>query len=370
MANGKGGWEMRNARARAGRRLFAVALFMIVALVAAACGSDDDGGSGGGGQANAPAKIKVQLSWIPDAQFAGYIIARDKGFYKEENLEVELLPGGPNVNAVQQVVTGAADMTINKVSELYAARDKKLPVKAIAQFDKRSSFPLVAKKKDGIDGPADLKGKKVGIWYGGDEYEFFALMQKFGIDPKKDIELFEQGFTMDPWLAGDYPVAMTTSFNELNVIRLTGIKDADLTIINPSDYGISVPHGALLANEKWLGEGTNKDAAARFVRATMKGWDYAFDNADEAAGITAKAALAAGGDAATKDLEELQKMSIAEMQRLHYPDGSDKAEHGKIDPTVYQGVATIVKQFNFVKNEPDVAAAYDTTIWDAASGGK
>jgi NitT/TauT family transport system substrate-binding protein len=81
MANGKGGWEMRNAKARAGRKLAAVALFMIIALVAAACGSDDDGGgSGGGGQANAPAKIKVQLSWIPDAQFAGYIIARDKGF--------------------------------------------------------------------------------------------------------------------------------------------------------------------------------------------------------------------------------------------------------------------------------------------------
>jgi NitT/TauT family transport system substrate-binding protein len=369
MANGKGGWEMRNAKARAGRKLAAVALFMIVALVAAACGSDDDGGgSGGGGQAGAPAKIKVQLSWIPDAQFAGYIIARDKGFYKEENLEVELLPGGPNVNAVQQVVTGAADMTINKVSELYAARDKKLPIKAIAQFDQRSSFPLVARKKDGIDGPADLKGKKVGIWYGGDEYEFFALMQKFGIDPKKDIELFEQGFTMDPWLNGDYPVAMTTSFNELNVIRLTGVKDSDLTIINPSDYGISVPHGALLANEKWLG--SNADAAARFVRATMKGWDYAFDNQEEAAGITAKAALAAGGDAATEDLEELQTMSIAEMQRLHYPEGFDKAKHGQIDPLIYQHVAEIVKQFGLVKNDPDITGAYDTSVWTAATGGK
>jgi NitT/TauT family transport system substrate-binding protein len=305
---------------------------------------------------------------IPDAQFAGYIIARDKGFYKEENLEVELLPGGPNVNAVQQVVTGAADMTINKVSELYAARDKGLPVVSIAQFDQRSSFPLVARNKDGIDGPADLKGKKIGIWYGGDEYEFFALMKKFGIDPEKDIDLFEQGFTMDPWLKGDYPVAMVTSFNELNVIRLSGLSDDQLTIINPSDYGISVPHGALLANQKWL-EG-NKDAAARFVRATMKGWDYTFEHAEEAAGVTAKSALAAGGEAATKDLEELQRMSIAEMQRLHYPEGFDKAEHAKIDPAIYSEVAGIVKEFGLVKNDPDVTAAYDVSIWQTATGGQ
>jgi NitT/TauT family transport system substrate-binding protein len=339
---------------------------MALAMVAAACGSDEDGS--GGGQTGAPTKVRMQLSWIPDAQFAGYILAKEKGFYQAENLDVELLPGGPNVNAVQQVVTGAADMTVNKVSELYAARDKKLPVVSIAQFDQRSSFPLVARTKDGIDGPADLKGKKVGIWYGGDEYEFFALMKKFGIDPKKDIQLFEQGFTMDPWLKGDYPVAMVTSFNELNVIRLAGYKDADLTIINPSDYGISVPHGALIANQKW--EGANKDAAARFVRATLKGWDYAFDHADEAAGITAKSALAAGGEAATKDLEQLQAMSIQEMRRLHYPDGFDKADHGKIDPNMYAQVAGILKQFGFVKNDPDVTAAYDPSIWTTAAGGQ
>jgi NitT/TauT family transport system substrate-binding protein len=358
---------MGYATTRARTRWAASTLLLVLGLVAAACGSDDNGG-GGSAQTGAPVKVRMQLSWIPDAQFAGYLLAKEKGFYTEENLEVELLPGGPNVNAVQQVVTGAAEMTVNKVSELYAARDKRLPVVSIAQFDQRSSFPLVARKKDGIDGPADLKGKKVGIWYGGDEYEFFALMKKFGIDPEKDIELFEQGFTMDPWLKGDYPVAMTTSFNELNVIRLTGLSDDQLTIINPSDYGISVPHGALLANERWLKD--NKDAAARFVRATMKGWNYAFEHADEAAGVAAKSALAAGGEAATKDLEQLQSMRIAEMRRLHYPDGFDKADYAKIDPAIYQEVAGIVKEFGLVKNDPAVTAAYDPSVWQAATAGK
>jgi NitT/TauT family transport system substrate-binding protein len=357
---------MRYAKTWARNRGAAAVLLLVLALAAAGCGGDDNGG-GGDAQAGAPAKIRMQLSWIPDAQFAGYLLAKEKGYYSEENLEVELLPGGPNVNAVQQVVTGAAEMTVNKVSELYAARDKRLPIVSIAQFDQRSSFPLVARNEDGIDGPADLKGKKIGIWYGGDEYEFFALMKKFGIDPEKDIELFEQGFTMDPWLKGDYPVAMVTTFNELNVIRLSGLKDDQLTIINPSDYGISVPHGALLANQQWL-QG-NKDAAARFVRATMKGWDYAFANAEEAAGVAAKSALAAGGEAATKDLEELQRMSIAEMQRLHYPEGFDKAAHARIDPAIYAEVAGIVKEFGLVKNDPDVTAAYDASVWQSAVGG-
>jgi NitT/TauT family transport system substrate-binding protein len=360
---------MHHLKARARALLSAGVLALVVGLVASACGSSDNQSSGGSG--GAPTKIRVQLSWIPDGQFAGYLMARDKGFYRDENLEVTLLPGGPNVNAVQQVVTGAADMTINKVSELYAARDKRLPVISIAQFDQRSSFPLVAFKSSGINGPKDFKGKKVGIWYGGDEYEFFALMQKEGLDPKKDVQLFEQGFTMDPFLKHEYQVAMVTTFNELNVIRLSGVKDSDLTIVNPSDYGISIPHGALLANENWLKQGGNKDAAARFVRATLKGWDYAFAHVDESAGVAAKSALSAGGDAATKDLTQLQTMSINEIQKLQFPPGFAKDQHGKIDPALYQNVADIVSRFGLVKNKPDVTAAYDTSVWQAAiSGGK
>jgi NitT/TauT family transport system substrate-binding protein len=360
---------MLHVTGRARALMSAGALALVLSLVAAACGSGDGGKTSSSG--GAPAKIRVQLSWIPDGQFAGYLMARDKGFYQAENLDVQLLPGGPNVNAVQQVVTGAADMTINKVSELYAARDKHLPVVSIAQFDQRSSFPLVAFKSSGINGPKDFKGKKVGIWYGGDEYEFFALMQKVGLDPKKDVQLFEQGFTMDSFLKHEYQVAMVTTFNELNVIRLSGVSDDQLTIVNPSDYGISIPHGALIANQRWLEQGGNKDAAARFVRATMKGWDYAFGHVDESAGIAAKSALSAGGDAATKDLTKLQTMSINEIQKLQYPPGFARDQHGKIDPALYRNVADVVSRFGLVKNKVDVAAAYDPSVWQAAtSGGK
>src|SRR6266511_1005849 len=323
--------QMRAPFARARALWTAGAVFVVLALVATACGSDN-GGGGAGGQPSAPAKIRVQLSWIPDGQFAGYLMARDKGFYKAENLDVTLLPGGPNVNAVQQVVTGAAEMTINKVSELYAARDMHLPVISIAQFDQRSSFPLVAFKSTGINGPKDFKGKKVGIWYGGNEYEGFALMRKVGLDPKKDVQLFEQGFTMDSFLKHEYQVAMVTTFNELNVIRLSGVKDDQLTIVNPSDYGISIPHGALIANQRWLDRDGDKHAA-------------------------------------TQDLTQLQTMSINAIKELQYPAGFPRDQHGKIDPALYQNVANIVKEFGYVKKDLDVTAAYDPSIWQAATSG-
>lgn len=336
---------------------------VLLGVVGVACG----GGEGETPTAGAePVRIRMQLSWIPDCQFAGYLMAQEEGFYSDENLQVQLLPGGPEVNPAQQVVTGAADLTVNKVAALFAARDQGLPLKAVAQFDQRSSFPLVAFKETGVQGPQDLRGKEVGIWFDGDEFEVFALLAKFGIDREKDLSIFEQGFTMDPFLNREYDVAMVTSFNELNVLYLEGVSPDDLVVINPSDHGISIPHGTLMANEQWLS--ANRDAAARFVRATLRGWRHVFDNPEETAGVCARSALAAGGEAATEKLEELQTRMISAMEDLHFPEGFSASQHGKIDPVLYENVAQIVQEHGLVKDPVDLAASYDLAIWEAATG--
>jgi NitT/TauT family transport system substrate-binding protein len=292
-------------------------------------------------------------------------MANEKGFYADENLDVEILPGGPNVNPIQQVVSGAADVTVNKVIALYAARDQGLPVKAIAQFDQVSSFPLVAYKDSGITTAEDFNGKDVGIWFDGDEYEVLALLDQAGLDPETDLNLFEQGFTMDPFLAREYDVAMVTSFNELNVLRLEGLNpDTELNIIDPSEYGISIPHGSVIANEEWLGE--NHDVAVRFVRATIEGWRYSFANPEEAAGVCAESSLAAGGEAATEDLEELQVLMLQEMERLQ-TEGISADQQGQIDPALYQGVVDIASEFGLLENDADVDASYDATVWEEAT---
>lgn len=340
-------------------------LVVLLALLAAACSSE--GGGGGGGSSGEGGKVtaRVQLSWIPDCQFAGYLMADKKGYYSEEGLDVKLLPGGPNVNPQQQVATGSADMTIAKVAALYAARAQGLPMKGIAQFDQRSSFPLVAFKESGVRSPTDLKQKRVGIWYDGDEYEVLAMLAKFGLDPKKDVTLFEQGFTMDPFLDHQYPVAMVTTFNELNVLYLSGVTEDQLTVLNPSDYGITIPHGALLASEQWLAG--NHKAAVSFVRATLKGWNYAFANVAETAAVCAASSKAAGGEAATGELEKLQEMMVKSIQPLQLPEGFAKEDQGKIDVGLYENVAQIVYRFGLVKEPVDVAASFDATVWQEAT---
>ncbi|MGH9247097.1 MAG: ABC transporter substrate-binding protein [Acidimicrobiales bacterium] len=345
-------------------RMKVIGLFAVLAMAAVGCGDGEGSGGGNGGDDAASAAVRFQASWIPDCQFAGYLMARERGIYSDHDLNVEILPGGPNVNPVQQVVSGAADVTVNKVIALYAARAEGLPVTAIAQFDRVSSFPLVAFTDAGVETPEDLAGKEVGIWYDGDEYEVLALLDEAGLDPDTDVTLFEQGFTMDPFLNREYDVAMVTSFNELNVLRLAGVDpDTELSIIDPSEYGISIPHGTVIANEEWVGG--NPDVAARFVGATIEGWRYAFDNKEETAGVCAENALAAGGEAATENLAELQTLILDDMERLHF-EGIPAEEHGQIDPELYENVANIAFEYGLLETEADVEAGYDASIWESA----
>ena len=151
----------------------------------------------------------MQLSWVPSSQFAGYLVAKAKGYYSADHLNVTILAGGPNVNDIQQLLSGAADMTVDRTSTLFAARDKGIPIKAVAEFDAQSGFWLIAKKSTGITKPSDLKGKKIGI-FSDDEFEYDAMMAKMGLNPKTDVTTFFEGFTMTPWLQNQYPVAQVT----------------------------------------------------------------------------------------------------------------------------------------------------------------
>src|SRR5262249_22842261 len=161
----------------------------------------------------APDPITLQLKWVPQAQFAGYYVALDADLYAEERLDVTLLPGGPDVAAEQQVGGGRADFGVGWGARLLAARDRGLPLVAVGQICQSSGVRLVSGKAAGIARPEDLRGKRVGVWYGGNEYEFLALMDKLGYEPHRDLHVIEQGFTMDPFLAGELDAASATTYN-------------------------------------------------------------------------------------------------------------------------------------------------------------
>ena len=128
--------------------------------------------------ARAADTVTIQLKWVAQAQFAGYFVARDKGFYKEAGLDVTIKPGGPDVAPPQVIAGGGADVVVDWMPSALASREKGVPLVNISQTFKRSGLELTCRADTGIKKPTDLKGKTVGIWYGGNEYPFLSWMSK------------------------------------------------------------------------------------------------------------------------------------------------------------------------------------------------
>ena len=340
------------------RRAGRLAVLGVVAALAAGCGSSGPASSGSssssGGSAAPMTMIKMQLSWLPSSQFAGYLVARAKGFYRAAGLDVTIVPGGPNVNDIQSLVSGTADVTVDRTSTLFASVDKGVPVKAVAEFDHESGFWLIAKRSSGITKPADLRGKRIGI-FSDDVFEYDAMLSKMGLNPKTDVKTFYEGFTMTPWINNAYPVAMVTSWDELQSVYEAGIKPSQLTFFKPTDYGVGILHGCLIATDHMI---TGHTAALKaFVQATIKGWQYAYAHPAETVSIVLKAA--GPSDSARHEMDQLKA-----MQNIQWGGSTMPAHWGTIPLSVYQTDANEVQHATpkIVTKTISVSAAVDTSI--------
>src|SRR5687768_8987055 len=207
------------------RRWLWLAAVSAVALFAlAACGGDDDEGeaagttaaeTSGGADCDSTDSVTLQLKWVTQAQFAGYYAAEEEGFYEDECLDVTIKPGGPDIVPEQVVLGGQAEFGIDWLDNLLATRDQGEEIVNVAQVFARSGMTEVSFKEKGIDSIEDLRGKKVGVWLGGNEHKLFAALTKNGIDPQKDTEIVAQPFDMNLLLNGEVDAAAAMTYNEL-----------------------------------------------------------------------------------------------------------------------------------------------------------
>ena len=257
--------------------------------------------------------VTLQLKWVTQAQFAGYFVAKDKGFYAEEGLNVTILPGGPDVAPTQVIAGGGADVVIDWMPSALAAREKGLALVNIAQPFKSSGMQLTCLKESGVATPADFKGKTLGVWFGGNEYPFLNWMAKLGLktDGSPDgVTVLKQGFNVDPLLQKQAACISTMTYNEYWQVIDAGISPDQLVNFNYTDEGVATLEDGLYVLEDKLKDPAFEEKMVKFVRASMKGWKWAEENPDDAAMIVLD------NDDTGAQTEAHQKRMMGEVAKL------------------------------------------------------
>ncbi|MCV2878123.1 ABC transporter substrate-binding protein [Sedimentimonas flavescens] len=278
-------------------------------------------------------EVKLQLKWVTQSQFAGYYVAKEKGFYDEEGLDVMIMPGGPDISPTQVMAGGGADVTVDWMPSALAAREKGLPLVNIAQPFKSSGMMLTCLKETGITGPEDFKGKTLGVWFGGNEYPFLSWMATLGIPTdgsEGGVTVLKQGFNVDPLLQKQAACISTMTYNEYWQVIDAGLAPEDLVTFKYEDEGVATLEDGLYVLESNLADPAFKEKMVKFVRASMKGWKYAEENPDEAAGIVLD------NDESGAQTEAHQKRMMGEIAKL------TAGSNGALDPADYERTVKIL----------------------------
>ncbi|MFC9659146.1 ABC transporter substrate-binding protein [Nocardia sp. NPDC127606] len=314
----------------------AVALAAVAAAALTGCSTTD---SGSETTADGLTKVTLQLQWFKQGQFAGYLAAVDQGFYKEQGLSVEILDGGTDIVPQTVLAQGQADYAVAWVPKALASREAGAGITEIAQIFQKSGTKQVSFKSENIAGPAALRGKTVGNWGYGNEFELFAGMTKAGIDPAKDVKLVQQQFDMNAFLAKDIAAAQAMSYNEYAQLLETENPATgklytadDFNTIDWNDEGVAMLQDALWANTEKLKDSEYQDQTVKFLTASLQGWAFCRDNLDKCRDITVAAGATLGAGH--------QQWQINEVNKLIWP---SPAGIGTIDKSAWDRTVTIAK---------------------------
>ncbi|WP_339760201.1 ABC transporter substrate-binding protein [uncultured Hoeflea sp.] len=240
------------------------------------------------GAASAADKVTLQLKWVAQAQFAGYYVAKDKGFYDEAGLDVEIKPGGPDIAPEQVIAGGGADVIVDWMGGALAAREKGVGLVNIAQPYKKAGMQLVCPADGPVQTEEDFKGHTLGVWFYGNEYPFFAWMNKLGLSTEggdDGVTVLKQSFDVQPLIQKQADCISVMTYNEYWQLIDAGYTADDLIVFNYSAMGNDLLEDGLYAMEDDLADPAFAEKMVKFVDASMKGWEYAIANPEEAAGI-------------------------------------------------------------------------------------
>jgi NitT/TauT family transport system substrate-binding protein len=221
-------------------------------------------------------QLTFQLKWVNQGQFAGYLVAKDLGYYEEEGLDVTINPGGPDIAPEQVIAGGGADIITTWMAAGLAARERGVPLVNIAQPFAHTALQMVCSEESGVTSTDDFAGKTLGVWFFGNEYPFYAWMAKLGLstDGGDDgVEVLRQAFSADPLLQGQADCISVMRYNEYKQVLDAGIPEDSLTLFDFTEEGVGMLEDGLYVLEDRLDDPEFVDQLVRFVRASMRGWE-------------------------------------------------------------------------------------------------
>ncbi len=324
--------------------------------------------------------VCFQSKWFPQAQFAGYFVAQDLGFYAEEGLNVTILDGG-NVNPSVQVASGNCDFGTDWIANMLVQREGGLDLVQIAQIYQRSGYRLVALADAGISDFADLAGRRVGVWGFGNEFPAEVIFNvqdlSSNLDPtvtSPDVDTVVYAF--DPALVfpNEVDVASAMTYNELDQIIGLGYSLDALSVLDPADIGADLLEDlifttpAVLAAEDFKGSGmTGMEVAERFLRASIRGWEHAVDNREEAVDIVlAHCGDTCAGSGSTQSPLIHQTWQMDRVAELVMP-GEDTMV-GMIDPASFERSVGLLLDVGLISEPVTFEEVVDTSAYEAAAG--
>ena len=298
-----------------------------------------------------PFPMTFMAGYKPQANlpFVGVYIAKEKGFFTDENLDVTVEHSTGNGEHLQLLVTGKVQVTTMDASTLLQRRsDPGLPVVSIALIGQKGQQAFAALASSGLKSPKDWEGKIVG-YKGTPPPDLYALLAAAGADVTR-LKLVNVGF--DPRVLIEKQVDVYPLFksNEPYLLKKWG---AELTIWDASDFGVPTMGLAYVSSEQFIA--THPKELTRFLSAALKGINYAETHQEEALDIVMKYAGA-----------ETDRAHMKYMLETELKDAKSVNGYGWQSAGQWQALADMLVKYKALPEGTDAHAAFSSTLWDLA----
>lgn len=296
-----------------------------------------------------PADVSVRLGWVNQAQFTGFYVAEDKGYYDDFGLNVELKELDPEIGQVEEVSNGDVDFSVMEAHQLLSGLGSGFDVKAVMVIYKINPHVFAVREDSDIYGPEDFSGKTIGFSGGAGEGDalFKFFIKKFSNNQDDVIYKNLEFNTVDDFIN-----------NKADIIDIYGVdqpyladkKGVPLRLIPLDAYGFSTYGDVVVTTNEMINE--SNDVVSRFVTATKKGWEYALKNQEESLQIVM--------NRVSDDYDDInyQTYILENSAPLIMGNKGNKKEIGEMDLVSWSTLFEAMKSINVFENSFDISDIY------------